>query len=70
MTLSWRVRDASKAPPLLRLRSSKWFILATVSIAVFTVGALLVEIWCWEVVADGRCALGYLFIWPCEALVA
>ncbi|KAF6237389.1 hypothetical protein HO173_004279 [Letharia columbiana] len=34
--LAWRSRDASKAPPLLKYRSSYSFILGTVSIAVFT----------------------------------
>ncbi|KAL2042060.1 hypothetical protein N7G274_005248 [Stereocaulon virgatum] len=34
--LAWRKRDASKPPPLLKYRSSSWFILSVVCIAVFT----------------------------------
>ncbi|MCJ1245891.1 hypothetical protein MMC30_003095 [Trapelia coarctata] len=32
----WRHKDASKPPPLFRIRSARWFILTTVSLAVFT----------------------------------
>ena len=35
--LAWRHRDTTTAPPLLKYRSSYWFILTTVSFAVFTV---------------------------------
>ncbi|KAK4695291.1 hypothetical protein P7C71_g2442, partial [Lecanoromycetidae sp. Uapishka_2] len=34
--LAWRKRDASTPPPLLKYRSSHWFILSTICIAVFT----------------------------------
>ena len=34
--LAWKKRDVSKPPPLLRYRSSTWFILATICLAVFT----------------------------------
>ena len=37
--LAWKNRDASKPPPLLRLRSSYWFIISVICIAVFTVRA-------------------------------
>lgn len=34
--LAWKKRDVSKPPPLLKYRSSTWFILSTICIAVFT----------------------------------
>ena len=37
--LAWKNRDASEPPPLLRLRSSYWFIISVICIAVFTVRA-------------------------------
>ena len=34
--LAWKKRDVSNPPPLLTYRSSKWFILSTICVAVFT----------------------------------
>ena len=39
--LAWRHRDTTTAPPLLKYRSSYWFILTTVSFAVFTVRLII-----------------------------
>ena len=39
--LAWKNRDASEPPPLLRLRSSYWFIISVICIAVFTVCAIV-----------------------------
>ena len=39
--LAWRRRDTTEAPPLLKYRSSYWFILTTVSFAVFTVRLII-----------------------------
>lgn len=39
--LAWGKRDAAQPPPLLKYRSSNFFITMTVCLAIFTVGSQL-----------------------------